>query len=583
MPSKPLAAVLVAMIVGTAHGQVMPKPEPIPAIPAPKPPGSVALGDPKAFEEVKLNFPMADGPYGPTWDSIAKTYPSKEMAWLREAKFGFWVHFGPQSAGQSGDWYARRMYMQGQTAYNNHLRDFGHPSEVGYKELLKDWNPRKLDPAALVALYHDAGARFLLIQGVHHDNFDSWDSAYQPWNSVNMGPKRDLLKEWSTAANKAQMRYGISFHHEYTWWWWQTAFRSDKTGPKAGVPYDGNLSLADGKGKWWEGYDPRLLYGIDLREYKGWDQDAWAPASGILVNHLDYCRWYATNWSLRIIDAINKYNPDFIYTDGVLPYPFYGEGAESGYKCDAMARVIADYYNHSLEKRGKVDTFSIVKFHPPTPGVVTTFEDNWPPGIKTDQPWIGETANGDWFYAPGFVNDPGALIRHMLECVARDGSFCVNIAMLPDGSLDESTQKMLKDIGAWMRINGEAVYGSKAWVKYGESPGGRINSLPSGKLGRAQANKTFDAGDFRFTAGKDGSVYAFCMTVPAASARINITSMGATANLLGGKVASVSLLGSDAKLEWQQNADGLAVTCPREMPFIVSAVFKVTLEKGERK
>ena len=133
-------------------------------------------------------------------------------------------------------------------------------------------------------------------------------------------------KEWSTAARKANIRYGVSFHHEYTWWWWQTAFRSDKTGPKAGVPYDGHLTLADGKGKWWEGIDPRLLYGIDLREYKGWDQDKYAPASGILVNHLDYCRWYATRWALRIMDVINNYDPDFIYTDGVAPYPFFGEG-----------------------------------------------------------------------------------------------------------------------------------------------------------------------------------------------------------------------------------------------------------------
>jgi alpha-L-fucosidase len=343
------------------------------------------------------------------------------------------------------------------------------------------------------------------------------------------------------------------------------------------VPYDGNLTLADGKGKWWEGYDPRLLYGVDLREYKGWDQDAWAPASGILVNHLDYCRWYATNWSLRIIDAINKYDPDFIYTDGVQPYPFYGQGAESGYKCDAMARVIADFYNHNLEKHGKVDNFSIVKFHPPSPGVVTTFEDNWPPGIKTDQPWIGETANGDWFYAPGFVNDPGALIRHMLECVSRDGCFCVNIAMLPDGSLDESTTKMLKDIGTWMTTNGEAIYGSKAWVKYGESTAARINSLPTGKLGRAQADKKFDAGDFRFTVGKDGAVYAICLTVPPAGTELKITSLGTDAKLLDKPVKFVSLLGSNAKLEWTQQADGLVIKCPAEMPMKISAAFKIGL------
>jgi alpha-L-fucosidase len=265
-----------------ALAQTMPPPAPIPDLPPSQPPGSVQMGDPKDFPEVKMDFPIADGPYQPTWQSIAQNYPGKEVAWLREAKFGIWVHFGPQAAGQSGDWYARRMYLQGQLAYNNHLRDFGHPSEVGYKDLLKDWNPTKLDPAALVKTYQEAGARFLLIQGVHHDNFDNWNSTYQPWNSVNMGPHRDILGEWSAACHKAGMRFGVSFHHEYSWWWWQRSHDSDVSGDKAGVPYDGNLTLADGKGKWWEGYDPRLLYGVDLREYKDWDiaPNDYDPARG---------------------------------------------------------------------------------------------------------------------------------------------------------------------------------------------------------------------------------------------------------------------------------------------------------------
>ena len=208
------------------------------------------MGDPATFSEVKMDFPIVPGPYAPTWESIAQNYPGKEVSWLREAKFGIWVHFGPQAAGMSGDWYARKLYMQGETAYNNHLRDFGHPSEVGYKDLLRTWNPVKLDPAAVVKIYQNAGARFLLIQGVHHDNFDNWNSAYQPWNSVNLGSKRDFLGEWSKAVHEAGIRYGVSFHHEYTWWWWQKSLGSDKTGPKAGVPYDGNLTLADGKGQW---------------------------------------------------------------------------------------------------------------------------------------------------------------------------------------------------------------------------------------------------------------------------------------------------------------------------------------------
>ena len=182
---------------------LLPAPTTIPDVPAPLPAGTVPVGDPASFEEVKMDFPMAAGPFQPTWNSISENY-GDYPAWLREAKFGFWVHFGPQAAGMSGDWYARRLYLQGQTAYQNHIRDYGHPSESGYKDVLHTWNPTKLDPAWYVKLYHDAGARFLFIQGVHHDNYDLWNSKYQPWNSVNIGPKRDLLGEWATACRKQE-------------------------------------------------------------------------------------------------------------------------------------------------------------------------------------------------------------------------------------------------------------------------------------------------------------------------------------------------------------------------------------------
>jgi len=207
---------------------------PIPAVPPPLPEESVPMADPNSAPEVKLDLPIAAGPFQPTWNRSRKITRARRPGC--EAKFGIWVHFGPQAAGISGDWYARNMYVPVTSAYNNHLKNQGHPSRVGYKEMLRDWNPVKLDPAKLTAMYKAAGARFLIVQGVHHDNFDLWDSRYQPWNSTRMGPKRDLLGEWSRAAKAAGMRYGVAFHHEYSWWWWQTAFASDKEGPLAGVP-----------------------------------------------------------------------------------------------------------------------------------------------------------------------------------------------------------------------------------------------------------------------------------------------------------------------------------------------------------
>jgi len=171
---------------------------PFPSVPAILPQDSVTMGDSKSFPEMKLDIDVAAGPFEPTWESIEKNYPG-EPSWLREAKFGIWVHFGPQSAGESGDWYARKLYTEGTTAYKNHIKKYGHPSEFGYKDVLRDWNPTKLDPAKLTKIYQDAGARFLMVQGVHHDNYDLWNSKYQPWNSVNIGPKRDFIGEWAKA------------------------------------------------------------------------------------------------------------------------------------------------------------------------------------------------------------------------------------------------------------------------------------------------------------------------------------------------------------------------------------------------
>jgi alpha-L-fucosidase len=540
----------------------------MPDIPAPLPVGSVPLGDATAFPEVKLDFPIAEGPFEPTWESIERNYPGTP-AWLREAKFGIWVHFGPQAAGRSGDWYARRIYLPGTQAYGSHLRHVGHPSVSGYKEVLRDWNPDQLDPAALVDAFTDAGARFVMIQGVHHDNFDLWNSRHQPWNATRLGPKRDLLGEWVRALRNSPLRYGVTFHHEYTWWWWQAAFENDREGPMAGVPYDGHLTAADGVGQWWEGLDPRLLYGVDLREYESVlaaARSAWnVPEPGIFARHLDYARWYATWWAVRMTDVIDRYDPDLIYTDGNGQGPFHGEGTGTGYKCDAIQRVMAHLYNRALERRGTVDTFSVIKFRHATNGTVTTEEHGIPENIVADQPWIAEAPVGDWYYAPNFVYDAGMMIRYLLEAVSRDGNACICVSPRPDGSLDDGSRAMLREVGVWMRANGQGIYGSKAWSIPGEGEivNGRLRQLPGGKLGREHAEFQFGPQDFRFTVGSDGALYAYCMTVPEAGTVVTIRSLRAGDDRLGRPVRSVQLLGApEATPEWAQAGDGLRVTVP---------------------
>ena len=551
------------------------------------------IADPKQFTEGKMDFPIAPGKFGPTWKSIDENYQEAPQ-WWRDGKFGIFIHWGPQASGMSGDWYARELYKEGTLAYKNHLINFGHPSEVGYKDVLNKWDPKDWNPEKLVQSYYDAGFRYALIVGVHHDNFDLWNSKYQPWNSVHVGPKKDFVGLWKKALQAKGMHFGVSFHHEYTWWWWQRAFGADSTGSKAGIPYDARLILADGKGKWWEGLDPRRLYGIPMNYtnlvYKGQPYDLenipWFGRRGIFGNDLDYAKWYATQWSMRIIDVIDNYDPDFIYTDGNSTQPFSGDHSGSGYKSDAAARVVAHFYNKSASKNsGKIDKLAIIKFSSPYKGVGTTFEGFFPKGIKTDQTWMADRAVGDWFYRPGFVYDAGAVVRTLLEDVSRDGNLTLCVSLTPSGAMDEGSAQMLKEIGAWMKINGEGIYGSKAWkvfaegelVKDPKNPDApeKIKGMPSGKLDKIHTDFSFSTKDFRFTEGKDGSVYAFCMTVPNAAETIRIKSLGKKSGLESKNIHQVILLGSDSKLTWDQEDSGLKIVCPDKMDFSHVACFKI--------
>jgi alpha-L-fucosidase len=515
--------------------------------------------DVDAFPEEKLEFPIADGPFEPTWDSIEANHPGTP-AWFRDAKFGVWIHWGPQAAGRSGDWYAKHLYLEDHRAAANHRKNFGHPSEIGYKDVLDRWQIPDFDPARHMEAFRKAGFRYAVIMGVHHDNFDLWNSKHQPWNSTRVGPKRDIVGEWAREARKQGIRYGVSFHHEYTWWWWQPSFGADTKGPKAGVPYDGNLTAADGKGTWWEGLDPRDLYGIPLEGYPEYEPVHLIAhgRQGIFHKHLDYARVYATRWAERIIDVIDNYDPDFIYTDGNSPQPFSGKRSGSGYKCDAAQRVVAHYYNRTLERHGQVDTFSIVKFSPPRRGLASTSESRVPRDMQSDRTWMGELAIGGWFYEPDYYYDAGMVVRALLEFASRDGNFAVSVPLTPSGALEASAPEMLEGIGAWMAINGQGIYGSKAWKKFSEGE----NVLPGGALNREKAEFEFTADDLRFTVGKDGALYIWCMTVPPSGTTLHVRSCGRAAGLLEKAPANVTMLGSEAPVTWTINEDALTVTSP---------------------
>ena len=181
-------------------------------------------------------LPIAKGPFQPTMESLTNFVCPE---WFRDAKFGIWAHWGPQAVPMAGDWYAKHTYVQGHGQYKHHLQNYGHPFTNGWKDIIPLWRAEKWEPDRLMALYKKAGAKYFVSMGVHHDNFDLWNSKHHRWNAVNMGPRRDVVGEWQRAAKKQGLRFGVSEHLGASYTWFQTSHGADATGPLAGVPYDG--------------------------------------------------------------------------------------------------------------------------------------------------------------------------------------------------------------------------------------------------------------------------------------------------------------------------------------------------------
>ena len=184
----------------------------------------------------KYHLSIADGPYKGTLESL-KSHQTPE--WFRDAKFGIWAHWGPQSVPMQGDWYAKNIYSQGSSHYKYHTNHYGHPSVFGYKDIIPLWKAEKWEPERLMALYKRAGAKYFVSMATHHDNFFLWDSKIHRWNSVNMGPKKDVVGLWEKAARKEGLRFGVSEHLVGSFNWFQVSHGADQTGPYAGIPYDG--------------------------------------------------------------------------------------------------------------------------------------------------------------------------------------------------------------------------------------------------------------------------------------------------------------------------------------------------------
>ena len=506
-----------------------------------------------SWNGVPMEAPIAglagDGPYQATWDSML-SYEAPD--WYRDAKFGIWAHWSPQCVPEAGDWYARNMYIQGSTQYQYHLDHYGHPSKFGFKDLCPQWTLLNWQPDELMERYKKAGARFFFALANHHDNMDAWNSKHNPWNAANIGPHRDVVGGWAAAARKQGLRFGVTVHQPRNWWWLQTAHDSDATGPMKGVPYDGHLTAADGKGQWWDGFDPQIMY---------------APKHPpMALPDVSYVK----NFYDRTRDLIDQHDPDVLYLDNsLLPLGWGGMNAS------------AYFYNHNLKTRGgKMEGVITTKQVPDhlLKAVVADYERGTTNAIAK-YPWQSETCIGGWHYnralleQPGIYggySDPKEIIHWLIDTVSKNGTFILNIPGRPDGTIDSKEIAVLDRITEWMQRNGEAIYETRPWTVYGEGP----DVMKSASQGASP--RPLSSQDIRFTRNKNKTViYSFILGWPENDPMIE--ALGTRSPHSPGRITNVELLGYPDKLSFQLAAAGLQIKLPNRVISATAIALKIYL------
>ena len=511
--------------------------------------------------------PIAPGAFQPTWESLS-SYQCPP--WFRDAKFGIWAHWGAQCQPEMGDWYARSMYIEGSPDYKFHTTNYGHPSAFGFKDVINTWKADKFDPEKLIALYKKAGAQYFVMMANHHCNFDNYDSKYQPWNSTKIGPKKDLVGMWEKATREAGLHFGVTVHAGRAWDWYEVSQLSDKTGPKASVPYDGKLTKADGKGLWWEGLDPQDLYAQNHKPNSD-------PVDRKNPNRTPGDRpsaEYCLKFYHRTIDLIDKYKPDLLYfDDSVLPL----RGVSEAYGLNIAAHLYnSSAKGHNGRNEAVMNTKGLNEqqrrclIWDIERGVSTRVE----PFV-----WQTDTCIGSWHYNRSIYTRHGyktatQVIHMLLDIVSKNGNLLLNIPVRGDGSIDEDEVAFLQHLAAWMTVNSESIFDTRPWKIFGEGPA-VVEKAEAGRFGGATdvRKQGYTAQDYRFTT-RNGVLYATALAWPA-DGKLTVRTLGAGAPGIQGEATSVELLGCKEKLMFKRDPAGLVVTLPAQKPCEHAFVLKI--------
>ena len=459
--------------------------------------------------------------FEPTMESL-KQYETPE--WYADAKLGIYMHWGPMSIpGVATTWYARWIYEQGCEGNKYHVATYGHPSKFGYKDICKLFTAPKFDQAQAdryVKLYKQAGARYVVPVAVHHDNFDMWDSKYQPrWNSVATAGK-DVVGMWKKACDKEKLHLGVASHFARTYRWLQTSHGADGSGPMAGVPYDGqDPAYADLYGEKWN--DTSMWY-----EQRG---DVGPPA-------------FEKNFEDRLRDLMDKYHPDLYYTDGGIPFK------------QAGLNVLAHFYNANQQwNNGKLQAVATIKLDWVPNVAIQNYEFGYPESVQ-HYPWQSDkTMGADWYWIRNATDrymPSGNAIRMLVDTVSKGGNLLLNVPLTPEGELEPTTLTFLTEMGKCLDIIGESIFATRCWMT------------------------ATDGDSIRFTRSKDNTVL-YIINLGWSNDQVVVRALGSSRIDLT-TLTGVTMLGSSEKLTYSQDAGGLAIKvgkAPFESP---AYAFKLT-------
>jgi alpha-L-fucosidase len=514
--------------------------------------------------------PRAAGPFEPTWESL-KQY--RTPTWFRDAKFGIWAHWTAQCVPEQGDWYARRMYVQGDAVATFHRQHYGHPSRFGFMEIDNLWKAEHWDPEALLDLYVKAGARYFVALANHHDNFDAYDSTHHGWNSVRIGPKKDIVGTWARLARQRGLRFGVTNHSAHAWHWFQPAYGYDPEGELAGVRYDAfRLRREDGRGTWWDGLDPQELYtgrnmvmpdGIaTIKDANAWHNEhdrKWSedpPANNPA---------FVEKWFVRCQELIDKYQPDLLYFDDT-ELPLGQAGLD----------IAAHFYNANLRAHRTLEAVLTSKgLKPDHEGTMVLDIERGRADRVLPLPWQTDTCIGDWHYRRATLEEhryksAEAIIAMLVDIVSKNGNLLLNIPLRGDGTIDEDERQVLDGLAQWMTTNGEAIYRTRPFTVFGEGP----PDVRGAANFNENAARPYTAEDIRFTT-KGDTLYAFALRWPA-DGRLAIKTLAQDGSPYPKKIGQIELLGGGgAPLRFTRDNDRLLITLPpRPTKFV--ATLKIT-------